>query len=158
MMRFKHSMYYPKDRNVAPSLEHDYLPASRRDMICLSTTLSKEFRALITIIPTDIGFRMSGKTPAGHFRLLYFASAASYTRKSSDDFPAPLSIADLFELLEKKYPGIEKAVLSSSAITVNLDYVDVEEEQQAATTSEESKPMVIQEGDEVAIIPPVSSG
>ena len=101
---------------------------------------------------------MSGKPPAGHFRLLYFASATSYTRKSSDDFPAPLPITDLLELLEQKYPGIEKAVLSSSAITVNLDYVDVKEEQQAATTSEESKPMVIQEGDEVAIIPPVSSG
>lgn len=95
---------------------------------------------------------MPSKPPAGHFRLLYFASATSFTRKSSDDLPAPLPITDLFRLLEKKYPGIEKAVLASSAITVNLDYIDIEE------ASEGSEPMVIQEGDEVAIIPPVSSG
>jgi molybdopterin converting factor small subunit len=95
---------------------------------------------------------MPSKPPAGHFRLLYFASATSFTRKSSDELPAPLPITDLFRLLEKKYPGIEKAVLSSSAITVNLNYIDIDE------ASEGSEPMVIQEGDEVAIIPPVSSG
>jgi len=46
-------------------------------------------------------------------------------------------------------------VLSTAAITVNLDYVDVEESQEGL---EDSKGPVIQEGDEVAIIPPVSSG
>ena len=101
---------------------------------------------------------MSGKPPSGHFRLLYFASAASFTRKASDDVPAPLPIADLFELLEKMYPGMDKAVLSSSAVTVNLNYVDIEEDGKAATTSKDFKAIVIQEGDEVAIIPPVSSG
>ncbi|KAL2036355.1 hypothetical protein N7G274_005166 [Stereocaulon virgatum] len=95
---------------------------------------------------------MPSKPPAGHFRLLYFASATSFTRKSSDELPAPLPITDLFRLLEKRYPGMEKAVLSSSAITVNLNYIDIEE------ASEGDEPMVIQEGDEVAIIPPVSSG
>ncbi len=98
---------------------------------------------------------MSGKPPAGHFRLLYFASAASFTRKSSDDFTAPLPITDLFRVIETKYPGIKGAVLSSAAVTVNLDYVDVEED---GVASGDRKSMVINEGDEVAIIPPVSSG
>lgn len=93
------------------------------------------------------------KPLAGHFRLLYFASATSYTKRSSDDFPAPLPLSELFALLERKYPEITKRVLSSAAITVNLDYVDVERD-----TSEGAKSMVIKEGDEVAIIPPVSSG
>ena len=98
---------------------------------------------------------MSTKPPAGHFRLLYFASAASFTRKSSEDFPAPLPVADLFGVLEKKHSGLTKAVLSTAAITINLDYVDVGEGQEG---SDEAKEVMIQEGDEVAIIPPVSSG
>ncbi len=100
---------------------------------------------------------MSSKPIKGHFRLLYFASAASYTEKSLDDIPAPLAITDLFAHLEKLYPGIRQAVLSSCAVTVNLDYVDVED-QQAAGGCKRSDITVINEGDEVAIIPPVSSG
>ena len=100
---------------------------------------------------------MSSKPTKGHFRLLYFASAASYTRKSLDDIPAPLAITDLFAHLEKLYPGIRQAVLSSCAVTVNLDYVDVED-QQATGGCQSSDTTVIKEGDEVAIIPPVSSG
>ena len=46
-----------------------------------------------------------------------------------------------------------KAVLESCAVTVNLEYVDVEEE-----NGRERAGVVIKEGDEVAIIPPVSSG
>ena len=46
-----------------------------------------------------------------------------------------------------------KAVLGSCAVTVNLEYVDVEEE-----GGKEKAGVVINEGDEVAIIPPVSSG
>lgn len=91
--------------------------------------------------------------PPNHFRILYFASAASFTRKSSDTFSAPLPGADLFGVLEKQYPGITKAVLDSCAVTVNLEYVDVEEE-----GSVEEGGVVINVGDEVAIIPPVSSG
>lgn len=98
---------------------------------------------------------MSSKPSAGHFRLLYFASAASFTRKSSDDLSAPLPITDLFSVIETKYPGMKAAVLSSAAVTVNLDYVDLEEDGQ---TSRHEKSIVINEGDEVAIIPPVSSG
>ena len=98
---------------------------------------------------------MENKAPAGHFRLLYFASAASFTHKSSEDFVAPLPVAHLYKTVERKHPGITQAVLSTAAITVNLDYIDVEEDHR---TSEGDRGMIIQEGDEVAIIPPVSSG
>ena len=96
---------------------------------------------------------MSEELSRDCFRILYFASAASFTRKSSDTFPAPMPVAGLFGALETQYPGILKAVLDSCAVTVNLEYVDVEEESNA-----EKGGMVINVGDEVAIIPPVSSG
>ena len=98
---------------------------------------------------------MTAKPPAGHFRLLYFASAATFTKKISDDFSAPLPIVELFDVLENMYPGIGHAILISAAITVNLDYVDIEGE---GNTDKTSQSTVIGEGDEVAIIPPVSSG
>ena len=46
-----------------------------------------------------------------------------------------------------------KAVLDSCAVTVNLEYVDVKED-----NDKEKVGVEIKEGDEVAIIPPVSSG
>jgi molybdopterin synthase sulfur carrier subunit len=93
------------------------------------------------------------KPPTGHFTLLYFASATSYTRKAHDFLPAPLPLSELYSELEKRYPGMQKKVLESSALTVNLEYVDVEEE---ARKGEQG--LVVKEGDEVAVIPPVSSG
>lgn len=96
---------------------------------------------------------MSDKLSPDHFRILYFASAASFTRKSSDNFPAPMPVTRLFGVLEKQYPGITKGVLDSCAVTVNLEYVDLDEE-----GSKEEGGVVINVGDEVAIIPPVSSG
>jgi molybdopterin converting factor small subunit len=54
----------------------------------------------------------------------------------------------LYESLEKKYPGITEKVLCGSMVTVNLEYVDLEEDSER----------VIKPGDEVAIIPPVSAG
>jgi len=87
------------------------------------------------------------KAPAGQFTLLYFAAASTITNKASETFSAPLDLIELPVLLEKQYPGIKQKVLSSCAITINLDYVDLDE-----------KSVRIQEGDEVAIIPPVSSG
>ena len=93
------------------------------------------------------------KPPPGHFTLLYFASATSYTHKSFDHLPAPLTVANLYPLLEKMSPGIKAKVLSSSALTVNLDYVDIEDE-----VKNGDKGMVIEAGDEVAVIPPVSAG
>jgi molybdopterin converting factor small subunit len=94
----------------------------------------------------------SSKAPPGHFTLLYFASAGSYTTKDSEYLPAPLPVSKLFETLEEKYSGMKAKVLESCLVTVNLEYVDVPED-----SKDESGP-IIQEGDEVAIIPPVSSG
>lgn len=93
------------------------------------------------------------KPPAGHFTILYFASATSYTHKQHEFFSSPVLLAHLPDLLEKQYPGIKEKVLGSCALTVNLDYVDVDEE---AGKGEQG--LSIREGDEVAIIPPVSSG
>jgi molybdopterin converting factor small subunit len=88
------------------------------------------------------------KSKSGHFNLLYFAAACSFTKKQSEHLPAPIDAKDLFSLLETNYPGIKDKVLNSSMLTVNLEYVDLDDEQG----------LTIQEGDEVAIIPPVSSG
>ncbi|KAK4231776.1 hypothetical protein QBC38DRAFT_451013 [Podospora fimiseda] len=85
----------------------------------------------------------------GHFNILYFASASSYTMTNAESLPAPLPLSKLFGLLEERYKGIKQNVLESSLVTVNLTYVDVEGD---------GEDMVIKEGDEVAIIPPVSSG
>lgn len=103
---------------------------------------------------------MPAKPPPGHFSILYFASAASYTNKTSEDLKAPLPLVELFDELERKYPGMKEKVLSSCAVTVNLDYVDVEVEASNGISKgmQSSTTMIIREGDEVAIIPPVSSG
>ncbi|KAI6854450.1 hypothetical protein KC343_g16360 [Hortaea werneckii] len=106
-----------------------------------------------TPYPDTVSAMSAPKAPQGHFTLLYFASATSYTRKQHDFLPAPLPVLELNDKLEKLYPGIVEKVLRSCAVTVNLDYVDLEEE-----ASKGEKGLVIQPGDEVAIIPPVSSG
>lgn len=148
-------MYYPRERYVAPPPENPHLPdpLNPSKEPCFTTLLTR-CKSDDIILQENIA-TMTGKCPAGHFRLLYFASAASFTGKSADDFPAPLPVADLFGLVEKKHPGIKEAVLSTAAITVNLDYIDVADGPQGL---EDSKGRIINEGDEVAIIPPVSSG
>jgi len=95
----------------------------------------------------------TGKAPAGHFTVLYFAAASSITQRSQEHFPAPMTIGELFDRLDTTYSGIKERVIASSAVTINLDYVDVDE-----AGSDRGLQMKIQEGDEVAIIPPVSSG
>lgn len=90
------------------------------------------------------------RPPRGHFSVLYFASAGSFTGRDYESLPAPLPLGKLFSELESRYPGIQAKILDSCLITVNLDYVDVPGEGEEGS--------VIQEADEVAIIPPVSSG
>ncbi|KAF3168819.1 hypothetical protein TWF225_011626 [Orbilia oligospora] len=85
---------------------------------------------------------------ASTFTVLYFASAHTYTGKSEDAVPGPMTVSKLFPYLEEKYPGFRKKVLGSCALSVNLDYVDLAEDSERE----------IQNGDEVGIIPPVSSG
>jgi molybdopterin synthase sulfur carrier subunit len=91
------------------------------------------------------------RPPQGHFNVLYFAAASSYTSKQYDALPAPLPLENLFAALEEKYSGIKEKILDTCLVTINLDYVDMPQE------SDEDA-IVIKEGDEVAIIPPVSSG
>ncbi|KAI0428949.1 molybdopterin synthase sulfur carrier subunit [Xylaria sp. FL1042] len=95
------------------------------------------------------------KPPKDHFIVLYFASASSFTTKEYDALPAPLPISKLFDALEEKHSGIKEKILSSCLVTVNLNYVDVPK---ADSENASASSVVIQEGDEVAIIPPVSSG
>ncbi|EPS41715.1 hypothetical protein H072_4386 [Dactylellina haptotyla CBS 200.50] len=85
---------------------------------------------------------------ADTFKVLYFAAASTYTGKAEDSIPGPMPVSKLFAHLEDKYPGFRKKVLTSCALSVNLDYVDLIEDGE----------MEIQNGDEVGIIPPVSSG
>lgn len=94
------------------------------------------------------------KPPSGHFNLLYFASASTFTGKQYEALPAPLPLRKLFATLEERYTGIKPKVLESSLVTINLNYVDVPEDTNEGGADEP----LIREGDEVAIIPPVSSG
>ncbi|KAH6634097.1 hypothetical protein B0J18DRAFT_8743 [Chaetomium sp. MPI-SDFR-AT-0129] len=97
---------------------------------------------------------MASKPPPGHFNILYFATAGSYTTKNVEALPAPLPLKKLFGTLEERYQGIRASVLDHSLVTINLTYVDVTDDE----ASEDGDQIVIKEGDEVAIIPPVSSG
>jgi len=93
------------------------------------------------------------KAPKGHFNILYFATASSFTKKEHEALPAPVALSQLFHVLEERYPGMTEKVLKSCLVTVNLDYADVP---QGGGGGGEDK--TIEEGDEVAIVPPVSSG
>lgn len=95
------------------------------------------------------------KPPSGHFNVLYFASASTYTGKEFEALPAPVPLRQLFSTLEERYSGIRTQVLKSCLVTINLDYVDVPEDNDEGGAGEQT---VINDGDEVAIIPPVSSG
>lgn len=94
---------------------------------------------------------MSAPTPPpGHFNVLYFAGASSFAGKDHEALPTTVSLKQLFAELESRYPGIRERVLDSCLVTVNLDYVDV--------LGDDVEDVVLREADEVAIIPPVSSG
>jgi molybdopterin converting factor small subunit len=87
------------------------------------------------------------------FQIHYFASASTYTGKNTERLPAPLPLSSLFNTLEALYPGIKEKVLASCSVSLGDEYVDVEGDVEGSDRS-----VVIGEGDEVAIIPPVSSG
>lgn len=91
---------------------------------------------------------MSSKAPPGTFKILYFSSATTITKKDSEFLPVPLALGKLFDTLDENYSGIKAKVLGSCMVTVNLEYVDIEEDAERE----------LKEGDEVGIIPPVSSG
>jgi molybdopterin converting factor small subunit len=87
-------------------------------------------------------------TKSESFTIHYFAAASQYTAKNTECLPSPTTFSQLFPLLEERYPGIKDAILCSSGISVDGEYVDLDEE----------PTRLIQSGAEVAIIPPVSSG
>jgi molybdopterin synthase sulfur carrier subunit len=100
--------------------------------------------------------------PNSTFKILYFAAASTYTNKTSELLSAPLPVRSLFSTLESRYPGITAKVLRSCAVTINLEYVDMDLDSNAGLASDgASEPVgeiMIQAGDELGIIPPVSSG
>jgi len=105
----------------------------------------------------------SNPSSDGTFTLLLFASASTYTGGlESLTLDAPLSLPQLFSTLEAKFPGITAKVLRSCAVTVNLEYVDVDvdvpEPGAGGAGGEDGEVVMIRPGDEVGIIPPVSSG
>lgn len=116
----------------------------------------------------------SDKSPnqSGSFALLLFAAASTYTGTDNLTLPAPMTLKQLFDTLEKSFPGIKKKVLRSSAVTVNLEYVEFEVDEEGNIVSVEGRAagggeegddgdggaVAIKKGDEVGIIPPVSSG
>jgi molybdopterin synthase sulfur carrier subunit len=100
--------------------------------------------------------------PNPTFTILYFAAASTYTNKTSELLPAPLPGRSLFSTLESRYPGITAKVLRSCAVTINLEYVDMDLDSNTDLAcdraSKSKEEIMIQGGDELGIIPPVSSG
>ncbi|KAJ4520832.1 hypothetical protein HRR90_001561 [Exophiala dermatitidis] len=122
-------------------------------------------------------------TATGTFTLLLFASASTYANNvETMVLPAPTTLRSVFCGLETRFPGFTEKVLKSSAVTVNLEYVDSldladldvqrdlrliggrddgrdrREDGKDQEGSGAGLDMVISPGDEVGIIPPVSSG
>ncbi|KIW70338.1 hypothetical protein PV04_02615 [Phialophora macrospora] len=115
-------------------------------------------------------------TSTGTFTLLLFASASTFAGDQETlTMPAPTTLRAVFGTLERRFPGMARQILRSSAVTVNLEYVDFDpdgildldpgaedgaEQQQKGGDAPrgEGLDMLIREGDEVGIIPPVSSG
>ncbi|KAJ5180907.1 Molybdopterin synthase sulfur carrier subunit [Penicillium capsulatum] len=95
--------------------------------------------------PTTLSSRPLSAQDA--FTIHYFASASQYTGRHTEHLRAPLALSQLFPTLEAIYPGIQ-TVLKSCAVSLAGEYVDLDEE----------PGRLIGVGDEVAIIPPVSSG
>lgn len=122
--------------NPAPTMSSTSQPAQP------GTTASPPVPATATIAETN--------TTTETFTVHYFATAASYTNKNTESLPAPLPLSRLFPLLEERYPGISDKVLRSCGVSLEGEYVDID--------SEEDKKRVILSGQEVAVIPPVSSG
>lgn len=65
-----------------------------------------------------------------------------------------MTLKALFDELEGRWPGIGEKILKSSQVALNLEYVDCEWEERETKGTE----IVIGKGDEVGIVPPVSSG
>jgi len=78
-------------------------------------------------------------------KILYFSSIKDKLKKSSDYFELQenSTVKDLIESIEKKYPEISENI-KNIMVAVNEEYADKERK--------------LEEGDVVALIPPVSGG
>jgi molybdopterin synthase sulfur carrier subunit len=100
----------------------------------------------------------------GQCTILFFAAASTYTAQESTTLRAGVTLRQLLSDLEARYPGFTAKIVSGSAITVNLEYVEFDADQlskedaASENDTQEGLGMIIQPGDEVGIIPPVSSG
>ncbi|KAL2419892.1 hypothetical protein ABEF95_007882 [Exophiala dermatitidis] len=127
---------------------------------------------------TSTGTSTASPSGTGTFTLLLFASASTYADNlETMVLPAPTTLRAVFRLLETKFPGFTEKVLKSSAVTVNLEYADsldpadldvqrdlgLNHDRRGGDGGDEDGrgqglDLVIRPGDEVGIIPPVSSG
>lgn len=147
-------MYYLNSFDVSKLSPRSLTPT-------LSTTLLCSLQAFVALanpnkrlqISTNHTSNMAAapKPPKEHFNVLFFASAGSFTSKQYEVLPAPLPLKKLFDALEERHGGFKERFLESCLVTVNLEYVDI------PGPDDEDGPMILS-GDEVAIIPPVSSG
>ncbi|KAL2428801.1 hypothetical protein ABEF95_007649 [Exophiala dermatitidis] len=133
--------------------------------------------------PRTTGSSTATATATGTFTLLLFASASTYANNvETMVLPAPTTLRSVFRGLETRFPGFTEKVLKSSAVTFNLEYVDsldladldVQRDSRLVGGRDDGRDrredgkdqegsgvgldMVISPGDEVGIIPPVSSG
>lgn len=108
-------------------------------------------------------------TESGTCTLLMFAAASAYTDAESLTLPAPTTLGAIFHALEARFPGFLAKILGSAAVTLNLEYVDVVFPEVQGEQAEEERwhrwqkelegwSVEVRVGDEVGIIPPVSSG
>ena len=109
----------------------------------------------------DVQSGVGEEEGGGEFTLLLFAAAQSYTDLDTLTLPAPMTLKELFDELERRYTGMKRKVLRSAAVTVNLEYVEFEVDDDGNMVGDRAsggEGVVIKKGDEVGIIPPVSSG
>ncbi|CAG8593447.1 2406_t:CDS:2 [Funneliformis caledonium] len=84
------------------------------------------------------------------FTILYYATARDATKMSSEKIPLPsqspfMSLKDLTMLLKERHKKLAP-ILEYSLYAINMEYV------------ENDQAILVKEGDEVAVIPPVSGG
>ncbi|ORX75109.1 molybdopterin synthase, small subunit CNX7 [Basidiobolus meristosporus CBS 931.73] len=83
-------------------------------------------------------------------KLLYFASAQDAAQVQEEtllltELPTP-NVASLIAWMTEKYPGMGKLFSSNTMLAVNMEYVELDSQ------------VALKDGDEVAVIPPVSGG
>lgn len=105
--------------------------------------------------PTDTNPQSKTKPKTkSTFTLLLFASAQSYCDNTESlSLPAPTTLREVYEELERRWPGVGEKVLRSSQVALNLEYIDADWE-----VVMRGEKVGVKVGDEVGIIPPVSAG